>query len=210
MREILPTIVPVNRPSTVAANDKPRFSETECSGAPASLNMSASGIRSFTLRDNWSSHQTKTRCVFPASTAAGSYRRPGRAGPGRARYLPKRPRPVRTLTSPRSCSVAYPPSWSKFVNGLMSPMTVTAHGKHLPTIARHCRNFTQATRGFRKRFRAKDSLSLRLNGQSRSCLCVAGRFTFPREQSPPPNSIARSGRSRTPRHREPPAIVRTA
>ena len=82
MREILPTIVPVNRPSTVAANDKPRFSETECSGAPASLNMSASGIRSFTLRDNWSSHQTKTRCVFPASTATGSYRRAGRAGPG--------------------------------------------------------------------------------------------------------------------------------
>ena len=61
---------------------------------------------------------------------------------------------------------------AKFINGLVSPMTVPAHGKHLPTIARHCRNFTQATRNFREKFRTKDSLNLRLNGQSRGCLCV--------------------------------------
>ncbi len=34
---------------------------------------------------------------------------------------------------------------AKLINGLVSPMTVPAHGKHLPTIARHGRNFTQAT-----------------------------------------------------------------
>lgn len=61
MREILPTIVPVNRPSTMAANDKSKFSDAECSETPASPNLSASGVRSATSRDHWSSHQTKPR-----------------------------------------------------------------------------------------------------------------------------------------------------
>ena len=99
---------------------------------------------------------------------------------------------------------------AKLFHGLVSPTTEPVHGKHPPTVARHCRNFTRATRDFREKFRAKDSLSPCLDSQSRGCLCVTGRFTLPREQSPRPNSTTRSARSRTPSHREPPTVVRTA
>ncbi len=75
-----------------------------------------------------------------------------------------------------------------------------------------CSSTLRAGRGgdFREKFRAKDSLSLRLDGQFRGCRCVTGTFTSPREQSPQPSSTTRSARSRTPSHREPPTIVGSA